>query len=120
MKHYPELPGFENVYLEDSWVLAVTAGPDEFRLRLDMVLTEQHPRWTPPKPDEVYCYTSASVVFSEPRSVEWTRLPGRPSTDATGETDWGNIDSFVWDGSRYGLEGDWGAVTIEGDAPQLI
>lgn len=120
MQPYHELAGFENVYLEDSWVLAVTEDGDEFRLRLDVVLTEQHPRWAPPKPNEVYSYAPASLVFVKPQTVEWTRPAGRPSTDATGETDWGNIDSFMWDGSRYELEGDWGAVTVEGDAPQLI
>lgn len=120
MKPYHELPGFEDVYLEDSWVLAVCEGSDGLRFHLDMVLTEQHPKWTPPKPDAVYSYTSASLEFLNPRRVEWTRGPGPPATDASGELDWGNIDSFTWDESRYELEGDWGAVIVEGDSPRLV
>jgi hypothetical protein len=120
VKPYHDLPGFENVYLEDSWVLAVTDDTDELRLRLEIVLTEQHPRWAPPKPDEVYSYASASLVFMNPRHLEWTRRAGPPASDASGGSDWGNIDSFTWDGSRYELEGDWGAVIVEGDRPQLV
>jgi hypothetical protein len=120
VRPYHELPGFENVYLEDSWVLGVIESPSELRLDLDMVLTEQHPRWTPPKPDEVYSHLPAALVFAKPRRVEWTRQAGRPATDASGEIDWGNIDSFVWDDSRYMLEGDWGGVIVEGDPPQLL
>jgi hypothetical protein len=120
LKPYHELPGFEHVYLEDSWVLEVLDAADEFRLRIDVVLTEQHPRWTTPKPDEVYSYASASLVFANPRRVEWTRQAGHPATDASGEIDWGHIDSFIWDETRFELEGDWGAVIVEGDAPQLL
>lgn len=59
-------------------------------------------------------------MFVNPRRVEWTREAGPPATDATGESDWGNIDSLMWDGSRYELEGDWGAVIVEGEAPRLV
>ena len=120
VRSYDELPGFEDVYLEDSWVLGVVESADGLRLDLDLVLREQHPKRTPPKPDEMHCYVSAAVVFASPRHVEWTKQPDRPAGDASGELDWGNIDSFEWDGSSHALEGGWDAVIVEIDPPQLL
>jgi hypothetical protein len=120
VRPYDELPGFEHVYLEDSWVLGVTEGVGGLRLNLDLILTDQHPKWTPAKPEERYCYVSAALVFASPHRVKWIKQPDRPARDATGELDWGNIDSFEWDDSTYELEGGWGAVIVEGDAPQLL
>lgn len=56
MSQYFDLRGFEAVYLEDSFVLGVTATPGLLVVDLDVVLTEDHPSYTPPPPEEHYCY----------------------------------------------------------------
>jgi hypothetical protein len=49
MRPYHELPNLDDLYLQDSWVLDVQETPDEVRFRLDAVLRETHPKWSPPK-----------------------------------------------------------------------
>ena len=77
MSDYAEsVPALKDIYLEDSYVLAVHESPDELRFDLDAVLTETHPRWTKPQPDEQYAYLRISLVFARPRRVEWARKSG--------------------------------------------
>jgi hypothetical protein len=120
MRAYDELPGLEHLYLEDSWVLAVEETAHELRFVVEAVLTETHAHWRPPRPGEQYCYHRVELVFSRPRSVEWLkRMEGPPAVDASGEVDFGNIDAFRWDASVFELEGDWGAVRVDGEPPSV-
>lgn len=121
MRGYEELTGFENLNLEDSWVLGVDDAPDALRFDLEAVLTEQHPAWARPKPGEVHCYRRVELVFRQPEAVEWVeRMTGPPAVDASGEADLGHIDSFLWDAAFFELEGDWGHVRIQSDAPIVV
>jgi hypothetical protein len=52
--------------------------------------------------------------------VEWMRRGTQPAVDASGETDWGHIDVYRYEGRLHELEGDWGAVRILGDPPSLV
>jgi hypothetical protein len=117
---YDELPGLEHLYLEDSFVLGVHDDADTLRFDIEAVLTEQHPRYSPPKPDEQYSYLPVALVFAAPRAVKWVERPMKPTVDATGEIDYGNIDSFTWEDDRYELSGEWGHVVIDGEPPAVI
>ncbi len=117
MRQYPELPGLEALYLEDSYVLGIEEEPREVRVQVDAVLTDAHPKWTAPKPTEQYSYLRVDLVFPNPRSVEWLNKAMQPIRDASGETDYGNIDTFVWRPGLYELTGEWGHVRIESDPP---
>jgi len=120
MKGYEHLPGFEHLYLEDSWVLGVHESADELRFDVEAVLTEDHPNWHPRKVDEAYAYKRLAVVFLRPREVTWLeRMTGPPAVDASGEIDYGNIDVFRWDGDLFDLQGDWGHVRVVGDRPVI-
>jgi hypothetical protein len=121
MAGYEDLAGFEHLYLEDSWVLAVHESEHELRFDLEAVLTEEHPEWHPPKAGEVYAYKRLAVAFREPREVTWLeRATGPPSVDASGEADYGNIDVFTWEGNSFDLHGDWGHVRVEGNPPVIV
>jgi hypothetical protein len=118
---YPEsVPVLQEIYLEDSYVLDVTESAGELRFDLDAVLTEAHPRWTHPKPGEQYCYLRLSLVFAGPRRVDWLRRTMRPARDASGEVDYGNIDSLTRDGKVYELTGDWGHVLVDSEPPTVV
>ncbi|MEJ7892352.1 MAG: hypothetical protein WKF94_06900 [Solirubrobacteraceae bacterium] len=120
MASYDTLPGLEHLYLEDSWVLGVHESATSLSFDLDAVLTEQHPRWHPPKPGEQYAYRRVALTFPAVRSLEWLSRGGPPATDASGERDRGNIDSFVVrDDGVYELDGDWGHVRVASDAPAV-
>jgi hypothetical protein len=95
MTGYEHLPGFEHLYLEDSWVLGVHESADELRFDVEAVLTEDHPEWHPPKTDAVHTYKRLSLVFPNTRNVTWAeRMTGPPAVDASGEADYGHIDVF--------------------------
>jgi hypothetical protein len=119
MASYEALRGLEHLYLEDSWVLGVYESDKSITFDLDAVLTEQHPDWHPPQPGEQYAYSRLALVFPGIRRIEWLDRGGPPAVDASGEHDWGNIDSFLLDNGVYELEGGWGHVRLESEAPQV-
>ena len=112
------------VYLEDSWVLGVIAGPNACVFRLEAVLTPDHPLFRTPSAGEQYCYAPAILTLSSGVAVSFKRSALPPATDATGERDWGNIDTFVpvdWEGrDAWSLEGLWGELVIAEPAVGLV
>jgi hypothetical protein len=117
---YEKLPGLAGFYFEDSYVLDITETPDTLSFALDIVLTEDHPAYRPPPPDEAYCYRHGTLTFAGFREVEWLERSEANYTDVTGEVDHGNIDSFVSDGGSYVLVGDWGRVRIAGGTYDVV
>lgn len=117
---YEKLPGLAGFYFEDSYVLDITETPDTLSFAMDIVLTEDHPSYQPPRPDEAYCYRHGTLTFSGFREVEWLERSEASYTDVTGEVDHGNIDSFVSDGGSYRLVGDWGRVRITGGTYDVV
>ncbi|MFF5495176.1 hypothetical protein [Streptomyces aquilus] len=117
---YPQLSGFEHVYLEDSFVLGVTASPGRLSLEMDLVLTVHHPPYRPPAPGEQHCYTRARIEFLQVRSLTWTDQGTPPAVDASGETDYGGIDALFRDGSAFHIEGDWGSIDVVSGPPGII
>lgn len=113
MGPYTSIPGFENIYLEDSFVLDIEAHPGLLRLRLDAVLTEDHPEYSAPGPDEQYCYRSALIQFNGVTRLHWLASSFRPAVDANDEIDYGGIDQFGRDGDTYVLAGDFGQIDVE-------
>jgi hypothetical protein len=95
-------------------VLGIHLTGEAVTFDLDVVLTESHPEYGPPRPAEQHCYRRGRLAFPDPRVVAvLDARPNRPSIDATGERDFGNIDGLELDGGRYRVTGDWGVVEIE-------
>lgn len=118
---YSSIPGLENLFFEDSWVLEIVRYADRIVFRVDAVLTESHPEFAPPRPGEQYCYRRGELVFDAIRSLRW-EASGlvRAGIDPSGETDLGSIDSFVKVGETYVVVGDFGTLTIESGAPVFL
>lgn len=117
--NYFDIKDFENVYLEDSWVLKIKTDSDTAEFLLDVVLTENHPLYTQPKQNEQYCFKRAAINFSEVTAVIWIEVNMIAFTGAAGEIDFGNIDSFIYDGEYYNLSGDWGELKIQSGKPTI-
>jgi hypothetical protein len=104
----------EHVYLPDSWVLSVeTDGSSYVTFLLDAVLQPDHPLYYhPPQAGEQYAY--ARLRWRLAGGVNWNEGPNleHPARDATGEFDFGNIDSWISSGTSDMLEGDWGNVVV--------
>lgn len=118
---YHKLPGLETLYLEDSYVLSIDEAADTFTIFLDCVLTEKDPDYHLPKAREHHCYRKLNLTFAPTREVIWLRKDFQWSTDASGEEDLGNIDTFEkHEDGIYELSGGWGVVRIEADAIKII
>ena len=78
MSNYWDLPGFENVYLEDSWVTGINATPGNVFIEVDLVLREKHPAYSPPRHGEQYCYHPATIRFEGVSALSWT-AQGKPA-----------------------------------------
>lgn len=102
------------MYLEDSYVLGIDSDDRSVRFSIDLVLTPEHPDYRSPGPDEQYCYRRAHIAIENARSVRWLRRTMQPFEDATGEVDYGSIDSWTLDGDVSHIAGDWGELEIAG------
>jgi hypothetical protein len=115
---YQEIEGLARVVLEESYVLDIEAHPAILEFRIDFVLSPEHPDYRQPHPDETYSTHRGWLRFSGVSSCVWSDQGAPPARDATGEIDFGNIDSLEWDNASYRLEGDWGRMEIA--AEQVI
>ena len=120
MISYEDLPGFETLVLEESWVLQVTARPGSVSFRLEVVLTSQHPAYRTPDAGAYLCYHDGDLEFECVTDLEWTGQGALPATDATGEVDYGHIDTLTWDSGLYELQGDWGAMRIWAKSARVV
>ena len=118
--NYYEIPSLSNIYLEESYVLSVSERDGSLAFELEAVLTENHPKYKRPQEGEMYCYRKMSLLFLNVDSFEWADKKFMAYSDALGEFDYGNIDSFVSCGDGYELAGDWGRVFIRGRAIEVI
>jgi hypothetical protein len=116
---YTEVPGLREIVLEESFVLASTAGPGVLRLDLDALLTDRHEAYGPPRPGEWGCFVRAVLRFDGVKSLTWDEQGGRPAVDATGEIDYGHVDAMTWRGRRFELEGEWGTIVVVANVPSV-
>jgi hypothetical protein len=111
MNPYTSISGLEEVVLEDSYVLDVTVKPRLVIFDLDVVLTDLHPRYT--AHDGAFaCFLLGRLQFFNARNVTWLEQDIEPSTDRSGQKDYGNIDFFTWEGTTFILEGSWGKMNV--------
>ncbi|MEG3959983.1 hypothetical protein [Microcoleus sp. herbarium2] len=118
--NYWQLPGFENIYLEDSYVLSINDNTISIQILLEAVLTENHPLYTPALSGEQYCYRQMTVKFPHPQTYDLVVNNIRPIADPDGSVDYGNIDDFFMEDDKYYLTGEWGELTIVSDPPRLV
>jgi hypothetical protein len=115
---YQQLPGLADYYLEDSYVLGIHLTGEALEFDIDIVLTDRHPEYRPPRADEQYCYRNGRLEFPDPRVVALVATdPIRPSTDATGQRDFGSIDGLEFEAGRYRVTGVWGVIEVESGPP---
>jgi hypothetical protein len=117
---YTEFPDLANVYLEDSYVLAIDEAPHSLTFTLEVVLTPEHPRYHTPLPGEQYCYVDGFLTLNGVREIEWLSRSANAFTDASGEEDLGNIDTFRQDVDYFDIVGDWGHVHVFAIVPPTL
>lgn len=112
-----ELAGFS---LESSWVLDVSFKPGELLIKGEFVLTPNHAEYLPPDKGSVHCTRRGSLNFSDVTSLEWKSYGTTPGPDASGELDWGAIDSLEIEGHSYTIDGSFGAIQLEASSLTMI
>ena len=94
------LPGFDDVYFPDAYVLGIREGAAEITFELD-----------------VYPRGKARLVFPNVRAFRWVKKVMHPTAGLDPEPDYGSIDSLIFKDSRYRIVGQWGELEIESDVP---
>jgi hypothetical protein len=120
MTSYEELPGLGSYVFEESFVLDVAAKPAVVSFRLEVVLTPEHPAYVAPGPDTYLCYRDGRLEFDGVTDLEWTGQGALPATDASGEIDYGHIDTMTWDAGLFELQGDWGTMRIWAKSARVV
>lgn len=120
MSAYWELPGFADVYLEDSWVTGIQATPGRFVLELDLVLRETHPSYSAPAPGEQHCYRRGSIRFESVSTLHWLDQGQPPAVDSTGERDFGGIDALNYSDDVYSIVGDFGRIELRAELLPVV
>jgi hypothetical protein len=106
------VPG--DIAFEDSYVLGLHVTPYALTLQMDLVLTPEHPSYSPPKSNEWACFKRGTIRIEGFRRIQWYATGTAPARDASGETDWGCLDEFKTENGKWRLAGDWGTIDLEG------
>jgi hypothetical protein len=113
---YREVSGLAVYHLEESYVLDIEARPGFLASEMDLALNVDHPRYRPAAPGERHCYRRGRLEFSQVVDLHWVDQGTPPAKDATGELDYGSIDSFEVDGDLYVVTGDFGRISVTASA----
>lgn len=112
MIDYRQIDDLRACYLEDSWVLDVIAQPGTLAISLDVVLLPGHPEYQAPLAGERYCYRRGEIKFEGVSVLHWDGQGLPPARDASGEFDYGGIDSFGVDHGVYHIVGNFGEISV--------
>jgi len=88
---YQDLPGFEAIYLESSYVMSIEISYERLHIDMDFLLTPGHPMYQTPRAGEQYCYRTGSIDFRAVSGVVWNMRPNALTQDPEGDPDLGNL-----------------------------
>jgi hypothetical protein len=88
----------------------------ELTFVLDLALAPTHSAYRIPPIGQMHCYRTARVTVQSDTAILLRRSTLEPATDATGELDYGHIDTFGpvngGDDDAWELTGDWGDALV--------
>ncbi|WP_088994635.1 hypothetical protein [Micromonospora echinaurantiaca] len=115
-KHYEVFSDLVGVVLEDSWVLDVDVSATAVVFKLEAALAPEHPAYQSAAANETHCYREATLTVRSGSAIHVRRSTAPFATDASGEPDYGHIDTLhlaadhgpdVWE-----MTGDWGEALV--------
>lgn len=115
--NYLAFLGFENVYMEDSYLLEVFEFSSRLVLDLELVLMEKHALYSLPLAGEKYCYKKASLIFPCLKELDWLSRSFSAIRGVDGVVDYGNIEEFYKLNSYYYVSGEWGELKVSSNLP---
>jgi len=107
---------FTGIDINDSFVLTWELMNSKLQFNLEVSVWPSSKYYNEPKSNNYTCYRSAILVFENVVSIDGLQNMAsvRPVTDASGTTDYGNIDTLVKTEVGFLIEGSFGSVRIEG------
>ena len=109
------IEAFDNILLEDTFVLSWRQDNDSLRFEVLASLLQSHPDALPPADGEWACYRPGIIQFSGVSAIRGL-LPQEsvvPTTDPDGSVDYGTIDGLALVGpGEYRVAGEFGVVTV--------
>jgi hypothetical protein len=87
---------------------------------LDLFFASDHPDLRPARGGEVGYRRRARITFVGVTTLVWAAQGDPGATDATGDRDWGAIDSLTWKDGSCDFEGDFGAITVDANDVQVM
>ena len=110
------LNSMEGIDLQDSFVLDWSENNSELVFQIEASVWPSSKHYVEPKESEYTCYKRASIRFFDFDSISGLRPKSEvvQSSDAKGEFDFGNIDSFSTTLSGFSIDGDFGNVLVTG------
>lgn len=119
MTDYSQIDELRLFCLEDGWVLDIVARPGVITISLDVVLLPEHPDYQAPLPGERYCYRRGELRFEKVSVLHWVGQGLPPARDASGESDYGGVDSFEFDRDSYRIVGDFGEISVRAESLRI-
>ena len=107
---------FKGIDLNDSFVLSWSRGTIELAFEVEASIWPESEYYENPNNDEYTCYKPARLLFKNVKEVNGLLEMGQvtPSSDATGEKDYGNVNVLRDNSEGFVIEGDFGSVSIVG------
>jgi hypothetical protein len=112
LPYYDAIPDLTDVYLEDSYVMAISETDIGLMVEMVFVLRKGHPLYIEPAKDAYYCYHGGSIIFDHPAQIQWIEKKMKKFTDENGNTDYGTLHSLNVEGGTHALHGEFGRVNI--------
>ena len=112
---------FKGIDLNDSFVLSWRKEPNEVVFELEASIWPESEYYEEPKKDEYTCYKPARLSIKNTKEIKGLKEMNQvnPSTDITGEKDYGNIDAMHKSKDGFYIEGEFGLVSIVGGEIQF-
>ncbi len=81
---------------------------------MDFLLQPAHARYVAPTTAPANKFIRGAIAIENFMNVTWNASGLRPSFDANGEQDYGNLDELSVEGPNRKFSGDWGTIDVIG------
>ena len=114
--NWNEIEIFKGIDLNDSFVLSWSRRTNELIFEVEASIWPESKYYEKPKEDEYTCYKPARLSFKNIKQIDGLLDMSQvtPSTDASREKDYGNIDALQENSGGFFIEGNFGSISIVG------
>ncbi len=123
MQSWKELPLFDGIHLEDSWILSWSKTEEGLAFQVEFSLWPNSPFYETPKANQWTCYKIGKIVFPNLISVDGLKdmEKVKPNIGPDGEKDYGSFDSFcLASDNTYSVTWEQEEILIKSAPPTVV